>query len=463
MFFDEVNLELEGGRGGAGGIYFHREKYVDHGPPDGGNGGSGGNVIFEADENFNTLQHFMGRKHFSAGNGENGYKNDMAGKNAIDLVLKVPIGTILYDSETKEKVVDLIIHGQKCLIAHGGRGGFGNGHFMSSTRQAPAFGELGDVGEERKVKLELRLFADVGLVGFPSAGKSTLIAHVSSARPKIAAYPFTTLVPNLGVANLSKFGGDKSQSFVIADIPGIIEGASQGKGLGNTFLKHISRTAILLFLLDPFAYNGLSMADQFKTLQAELKAHNPELLDKDFFVAMNKIDSIPDADRTDLSKAFLKAFPKIKSRFRMVSGVSGEGMSDLIFDLFKAVQKNHKAEIKNVEVPVPDMIDYKPSRFLDEESFEISHMYTVDATRFEEPICGQIILPEALPNRELYKVTGQRIEQISRMTNPVYPDAVKRVLDVLLKIGAKRALLKAGINNGDYIKIGPHFFEFHDV
>lgn len=463
MFFDEVSLKLEGGRGGNGGLYFHREKYVDHGPPDGGDGGNGGSVIFEADENFNTLQHFMGKKHFKAENGEDGYKNNMAGKNAPDLILKVPVGTLVYNADTNEKIIDLSHHSQRCLVAHGGRGGFGNGHFMSSTRQAPSFGELGDVGEELNVKLELMLFADVGLVGFPSAGKSTFISHVSSAKPKIAAYPFTTLVPNLGVTNLSDFGGDKDQSLIIADIPGLIEGASQGKGLGNTFLKHISRTSLLVFLLDPFAYNGVSMVEQFKILQSELKAHDKDMLKKDFFVAMNKIDSIPNEDRVALSNEFLTVFPKLKSRFYMLSGVSGENIPKFLFSVFKLVQKNRLKEKKNVDLTAPDFTDYVPSKFLDSESFDVEHMYSIDATRFNEPVCGQSIPPEDMPSRELYKVSGPRIEQISRMTNIAYKDAVNRVIDVLQKIGAKKALIRAGIRNGDYIKIGPHFFEFHDI
>ena len=459
MFFDEVTLELEGGRGGNGAMCFHREKFVAEGPPDGGDGGDGGHVFLEADDNFNTLQHFMGKKHYRAESGENGSKNDMAGRGAPDLILKVPVGTLVHDLEAGNLVADLAQHGQRLLIAHGGRGGYGNGHFMASTRQAPQFAELGDTGEFRTVKLELRLVADVGLVGYPSAGKSTFISHVSGARPKIAAYPFTTLVPHLGVVSMAEFGGEAEQTFVIADMPGIIEGASEGKGLGDQFLKHISRTATLVYVLDPFSYEGLSMSEQFKVLQHELQEHNPDFLEKHFFVVMNKIDSIPEEDRKKLTKDFLKDFPKLKKVFRSVSGVSGEGLHDFMFELFQIVSKTKEKQVQGPESH--EVIDYVPTRFLDDSAFQVEYMYGIDATRFQEPVCGNVIAPETMPKRELYKVTGKRIEQISRMTNPLYPDAIVRVYDVLVKMGIQKALVRAGAVNGDLVKIGPHFFEFH--
>ncbi|MFA5855224.1 MAG: GTPase ObgE [Candidatus Gracilibacteria bacterium] len=476
MFFDEVTLELAAGRGGNGAMCFHREKYVDNGPPDGGNGGNGGSLILEADENFSTLQHFTGKKNFTAQNGENGQKNDMYGKNGEDLILKVPVGTTVFsvgaDGKKGEKIVDLCLSGQKCLIAHGGRGGYGNGNFMSSTRQAPTFAELGDRGEELRVRLELSLVADSGLVGFPSSGKSTLISHVSSAKPKVAAYPFTTLEPHLGVVYLADFGGEKNQSFVIADIPGIIEGASEGKGLGHAFLKHISRTATLLILLDPFSYDGKSVCDQYRILRAELSKYSADLTAKDYFVVLNKIDSIPEEDRARIRAEFLKEFPEEKKRFWAVSGVSGEGLDKLMFDLFKIV-KNRKGEKSGTVLDesgedgfsarAEDIVEYKPYKFLDEEGFKVSLMYEVDLEKFEEPVCGLIIKPEVKQMRKLYKVEGPRIEQISRMTNIVYPDAINRVYDVMNKMGIARALARAGAVIGDVIKIGPHFFEFHEI
>ncbi len=463
MFFDEVKLEVEGGKGGNGVVFFHREKYVEAGGPDGGDGGNGGNLILEADENYNTLQHFMGRKHYQAQGGENGGRNDMAGHAGEDMILRVPVGTLVYDAETEELYADLNKHGLKIKIAQGGRGGYGNGHFPSSTRQAPMFAELGDTGEFRKIRLELQLVADIGLVGFPSAGKSTFVSHVSAAKPKIAAYPFTTLVPNLGVVNLATYGGSKEQSFVIADMPGIIEGASEGKGLGDRFLKHISRSATLIYVLDPFCYEPYSLAEQFEILQRELKTYDAKLAKKSFFVVMNKIDSIPDEDRKSLQEEFLQAFPKMKSKFRIVSGVSGENLDEFMFDLYKAVQKNKTKEQKKNLEKIEGELDYIPVRFVDESSFRVEKMYDVEVETFKEPILGMVIDVETLPQRQLFKVTGARIEQLSRMTNPDYPDAINRIFDILKKMGIQRNLIRKGAKNGDFLKIGPRFYEFHDL
>lgn len=461
MFFDEVKLELEGGKGGDGMVFFHREKFVECGAPDGGDGGNGGDVVLEADDNYNTLQHFTGLKKFKAKNGEGGFRNNMAGRAAEELVLKVPVGTLIYDQDSGELLVDLKKHGQRFLAARGGRGGYGNSNFMSSIRQAPDFAELGDIGEFRKVRFELRLVADVGLVGFPSAGKSTLISHVSSAKPKIAAYPFTTLIPNLGVVYLSDFGGSKDQSFVIADMPGIIEGASEGKGLGDSFLKHISRTATLVFVLDPFSYEGREIIEQYSILHDELKKYDAKLLEKEFFVVMNKIDSIPEEDRATMQKAFLKKYPKLKKRFFLVSGVSGEGLPDLMFKLYQEIE-SHREKAPEMEKN-PEVIEYKPKELVDDHSFEVQKMYTIDATAFKEPVYGVTIEPELMPKRELFKVTGKRIEQISRMTNVKNDGALDRVYDVLKKMKIHNALLRLQAKSGDYIKVGPHFFEFHDL
>lgn len=461
MFFDEVTLELEGGKGGDGMVFFHREKYVDEGAPDGGEGGNGGNVVLEVDENYNTLQHFTGLKHFKAQDGENGYRNNMAGHAGKDLILKVPVGTLVYDQDSRDLLVDLTKNGQRFLAALGGRGGYGNGHFMSSTRQAPDFAELGDRGGLRKLRFELRLVADVGLVGFPSSGKSTFIAHVSSARPKIASYPFTTLVPNLGVVYLSAFGGSPEQSFVIADMPGIIEGASEGKGLGDRFLKHISRTAILLYLLDPFSYEGISINDQYQILQKEIKKYDPSLLKKDFLVLLNKVDSIPDEDRKNFQKDFLNAFQKLKKKFRFVSGVSGEGLKDLLFELHEWVQKNKPSPSEMGESSM--VTEYKPGVLKAENTFKIERVKRFHAPDFREPILGQMIEADLKPKRTLFKITGTRIEQIVRMTNPNQEGAIRRVYDVLKKMGIQRALIKAKAETGDIFHIGPHFFEFHDL
>lgn len=461
MFFDEVKLELEGGKGGNGAVCFHREKFVAYGGPDGGNGGNGGSVILEADENFNTLQHFTGLKHFKAPHGEDGYKNDMAGHAGEDLILKVPVGTIVYEQASGDMIVDLKKQGQRFTAAKGGRGGFGNGHFGTSTRQAPDFAELGDIGSLLKVRFELRLVADVGLVGFPSAGKSTLISRVSSAKPKIGAYPFTTLIPNLGVVHMSNFGGSKDQGFVIADMPGIIEGASEGKGLGDTFLKHISRTAILIFLLDPFSYDGRGLNEQYATLFEELRKYDPTLLEKKFFVVINKIDSIPDEDRKKMQKDFLKKYPKLKTKLRMVSAVSGEGLPPFMFELWELV---HKQKEKAPEVEeTDDVMEYIPHALVDENSYEIEKIKEIHAPQFAPEVYGQVIDPEDKTKRMLYKVSGKRAEQIARMTNVAQEGGLARLYDVLQKMGIQNALIRAGARPGDYIKIGPHILEFHEL
>jgi GTPase len=460
MFFDEVSLELAGGPGGSGMVSFHREKFVAHGPPDGGDGGKGGSVVLVADANYNTFRHFAGRKSFMADKGQDGHKNNMTGRGGEDFELKVPIGTLVYDEGLGEQIADLKANGMKFVVAGGGRGGHGNANFSSSVRQAPQFAELGDIGEKRAVRLEMQLVADIGLVGFPSAGKSTLISHVSAAKPKIGDYPFTTLVPNLGVVNLAEFGGGEEQSFVIADMPGIIEGASEGKGLGDTFLKHISRSATLVYLLDPFSYDDRTIVEQFKVLQGELGKYKKELLDKDQIVVMNKIDAIPEEDRAELKATFVKEFPDWEDRFRMGSGVSGEGLEDLMKELWNLVQSK-KEEVP--EIDEGDREEYAPKYFVDDQSFEVEKMYDLKPGEFEERVWGQLIADDKIEKRQLFVVTGARIEQISRMSNLDHEGSLQRVYDVMKKMGIHDELRKAGAETGDYVKIEPHFYEFHDL
>lgn len=468
MFFDEVVLEVKGGRGGNGCMSFHREKFVPYGPPDGGDGGNGGDIKIVADENFNTFRHFSGKKLFEGGAGEPGSKSNAAGHAGEVFDLRVPVGTLVYDADTNELIADLQVHGQEVVVARGGRGGYGNSNFASSVRQAPKFAELGDIGEHRIVRLELQLVADVGLLGFPSAGKSTLISHVSAAKPKIAAYPFTTLIPNLGVVNLFGFGGERDQSFVIADMPGIIEGAAEGKGLGGQFLKHISRTAILIYLLDPFSYDGRSIVEQYRVLKHELEAYDPALVDKAALVVLNKIDAIPDEDRARLKQELLTDYPELKDQIRMISGVSGEGLKEFMLELWHLVQAQRKAKLAlqaelEEDEAAPETPVYTPTAFVDDKAYNVELMYTVKALHFEAPVYGQLIQPEAMPERQLFKVTGKRIEQIVRMTNTAQEGAVERVYDVLDKMNIQSALRRAGAKTGDYVKIGPHIFEFHDL
>jgi GTP-binding protein len=285
VFVDEVEIHVRAGDGGRGCVSFRREKFVPRGGPDGGDGGRGGSVILEADEGLGTLLDFRYRRHYAAPRGRHGEGSDRHGANGDDLVLRVPVGTTVRERDTGRLLGDLTRHGERLAVARGGRGGRGNARFATSTRRAPRHAEPGGPGEERTLRLELRLLADVGVVGFPNAGKSTLVARLSAARPRIAEYPFTTLVPTLGLVRL-----DEERSFVIADVPGLIPGAAEGKGLGLRFLRHLERTRLLVHLLDLDPGTGRDPVDDWWTIQAELEAYSPELAARPQLVAANKID-----------------------------------------------------------------------------------------------------------------------------------------------------------------------------
>ena len=285
MFVDQARIYVKGGDGGNGAVAFRREKYVPRGGPSGGDGGRGANVVFQADEGLRTLMDFRYRRHYKGQRGEHGKGKDMHGAAAPDLVIKVPVGTVIKDAETGVVLADLVENGQTFIGAKGGRGGRGNARFATSTNRAPAFAEKGEPGTERWLILELKLLADVGLVGFPNAGKSTLISRVSAARPKIADYPFTTLVPNLGVVEVAP-----GQSFVMADIPGLISGAHRGAGLGHEFLRHIERTRVLVFILDCSGFEGRDPVEDYETLLEELRLYRSDLLERPRIIAANKVD-----------------------------------------------------------------------------------------------------------------------------------------------------------------------------
>ncbi len=460
-FFDEITLHVCGGRGGNGMVSFHREKFVSNGPPDGGNGGDGGSVILQADSNINTFQKYSGVKTYKGEDGKHGHKNNRVGAHGSDTLIKVPLGTIVYDIQRNELIADLNTEGEKVVVARGGKGGKGNASFVSSIRQAPKFAEIGDIGEERDIKLEMQLVADVGLIGFPSAGKSTLISHLSSAKPKIGDYPFTTLVPNLGVVFLSDFGIKSEDSFIIADMPGIIEGASKGKGLGDSFLKHISRTAGFVFLLDPFSYEGKSITKQYEILRDELNSYKSELLSKDYFIVINKIDALSDEDRSNYKNEFLDLFPEEEDRFLMISGVSGEGLKELILSLWSTTKNGRRnAEEQEKEL---NMIDYIPHLHVDEQSYEVKKLYDVESSEFQAKVYGKLISDESRPIRQLWKIEGIRIEQIARMSDLEQEGALHRIYDVLKKMKIHDDLRRAGAKSGDYIKIAWHFIEYHDL
>jgi len=329
MFIDEATIFVKAGDGGNGCVSFRREAFVPKGGPNGGDGGDGGSVILEASSSMKTLMDFKYKSHFNATSGANGMGKNMTGRSGEDLIIKIPCGTVIYEKETGKEIADFTADGQRLVIARGGRGGKGNQHFATPTRQAPRFAYPGKPGEEINLRLHLKILADVGLIGCPNAGKSTLLSRISSAHPEIAAYPFTTKSPNLGVV---KFG-DWS-TFVAADIPGLLEGAHGGTGLGDKFLKHIERTRILIHVIDAAGIDGRDPADDYKSINKELKLFNKELASKPQIVALNKMD-LPEAKK-NLSK-IKKALPK-KVKVFPISGATGEGIDKLILEAAKMLQ-----------------------------------------------------------------------------------------------------------------------------
>ena len=317
MFVDYIEIFVRAGKGGDGCVSFRREKFVPKGGPNGGNGGSGGEIILRASENLQTLQDVGSRKHFKAKNGENGMGSDKHGRNGPNIVIEVPVGTLVHDDEKEQLIADLTEHGAEVVVARGGKGGRGNTSFKTATNQAPRKATPGGAGEEKKLSLELKVLADVGLVGFPNAGKSTLLSVVSAAKPKIAGYPFTTLVPQLGIVKTGDYN-----SFVIADIPGLIEGAHMGKGLGHQFLKHIERTQVLVFLID---VQSEDIQRDYAKLLDELERFNPSLLKRKRLVVISKIDTVPIDKRVQLDGV---------GKVFYISAVSGQGLDALKQELW---------------------------------------------------------------------------------------------------------------------------------
>lgn len=337
-FIDEVDIEVVSGEGGKGFVGYRREKYVPLGGPDGGDGGDGGNVFFEGDEGLNTLLHFRGLKTFKAHPGGNGHGSNMQGATGEDMVLKVPVGTLIYNKETGDLLFDVTEHGQRYKAAEGGRGGKGNAHFKSSTNQTPRFAQNGEAGTLIPIHLELKLLADIALIGLPNAGKSTLISAISAARPKIADYPFTTLEPNLGVVQL----GEKT--LVVTDIPGLIEGAAEGKGLGIKFLKHIERTSALVHLIDCSMFlEEYEAIESYMTIRDELEKYNPDLLNKKEIVCLTKIDAMTEEE---IEKFRSHMEEQLDRRVLPISGVSGRNI-DLLKQLMLKTKEIIEEEKKN--------------------------------------------------------------------------------------------------------------------
>ena len=424
MFTDYAKVIIKSGDGGNGAITFRREKYVAAGGPDGGDGGNGGSIYFVVDPDSNTLVDFRYKKKFKAENGQNGSGNHSTGKSGEDLYVKVPRGTVVKDIKTGKVLADLSEENQKELILPGGRGGKGNSHFATSTRQAPRFAQDGEKGIELEVILELKLLADVGLVGFPNVGKSTFLSIVTSATPKIADYHFTTIIPNLGVCK-TQYG----DSFVIADIPGIIEGASEGVGLGIQFLRHIERTRLLLHFIDISGQEGRNPVKDFYTIQEELKKYNEKLSKRKQIIVANKIDVAQ--DDTNL-KELEKVAQKENMELYKISATSKIGIDELIKHVAEVLRELPKEEL----VEVDDKIVYTLKE--DEKEFEVE------------------------VNGHEFIVSGPAVERLMRKVNIQDRESMHYLQKSLYNIGIDEELRRLGIKEGDTVKILDWEFEWYN-
>lgn len=423
MFIDTAKVFIQAGKGGDGAVSFRREIYIDKGGPDGGDGGHGGSVIFEATENLNTLIDFRYKPELKAEKGQNGAKQNMRGKSGEDLIVKVPMGTVV--KRDGKVIADLTEHGQRVTIAKGGDGGFGNAHFKSSVRQTPRMAELGEAGETFEAELELKLLADVGLVGFPNAGKSTFLSVVSNARPEIANYAFTTLTPNLGVADID------DGSLLIADIPGLIEGASEGKGLGDAFLRHVERTAVLLHLIDAYSND---VAEAYRTIRAELANYSSELIQRPEVIALTKTEGLDD-DIIQMQIDALKAEAGDTVEVYAISSTAHKGLTEVLRALRVRVQqaRSIQEEIEESDDDIP-VIGLSGSQLADAWKVE----------RDEET--GR------------YVVHGEKIEKFARRTNFDNFEGVNRLRDIMKKMGITHELARAGAVGESVIEIAGHEF-----
>ncbi|MDL0420576.1 GTPase ObgE [Caldibacillus thermoamylovorans] len=427
MFVDQVKIYVKGGDGGNGMVAFRREKYVPKGGPAGGDGGKGGDVIFIVDEGLRTLMDFRYQRHFKATKGENGRSKSQHGKNAEDLVVKVPPGTVVKDDDTGEVIADLVRHGERAVIAKGGRGGRGNIRFATSKNPAPEIAENGEPGQERYIVLELKVLADVGLVGFPSVGKSTLLSIVSSARPKIAEYHFTTIVPNLGVVET-----EDGRSFVMADLPGLIEGAHQGAGLGLQFLRHIERTRVIVHVIDMGAVEGRDPYQDFLTINKELKEYNLRLTERPMMIAANKMD-MPGAEE-NLEK-FKKQLQEDIPIFP-ISAVTQSGIRELLFAIADTLENTPEFPLHHVEEDETiNRVIYK------HEKAEQDFIITRD--------------PDGV-----FVLSGEKIEKLFKMTDFTHDESVRRFSRQLRGMGVDDALRERGAKDGDIVRLLDFEFEF---
>ena len=424
MFTDYAKIYVSAGKGGDGAVAFRREKYVAAGGPDGGDGGKGGDVYFEVNPDSNTLIDFRYKKKFKAENGNNGEGGHKYGKSGEDLYIKVPLGTIVKKSDTGEVLADLSEENKKVLVLKGGRGGKGNSHFATATRQAPRFAQKGEEGEEGELILELKLLADVGLIGYPSVGKSTILSVVTSATPKIAEYHFTTLEPNLGVVK-SEYG----DSFVIADIPGLIEGASEGVGLGIQFLRHIERTRLLLHVVDVAGTEGRNPVEDFYTINKELEKYSKKLATRKQIIVANKIDSMQDES---LYNELENVAKENNMEIFKVSAATGQGMKELMIEVSKILKT----------LPKEDLVEEK----------EAKKVYKLEE---EQPFT-------IVKEDDMYVVDGSAIRELMRKVNMEDNESLyyfQKNLDIL---GVNSALKKAGVKDGDTVKVYDYILEWED-
>lgn len=414
-FIDTASVTIVAGNGGDGRVSFRHEKFVDKGGPDGGDGGHGGDVVFIGSNSQNTLASFRYQKELKAKDGRPGGKTRKHGRNGLPLRVKVPVGTQVLATDGT-LLADLTADGQEVVVAKGGRGGFGNAHFISSTRQAPKFAEKGEIAEPISAKLELKMIADVGLVGLPNAGKSTFLGRLSNARPEIADYPFTTLRPNLGVVDV-----DGSMSILVADIPGLIAGASQGKGLGDEFLRHVERTKVLIHLID--AYND-DLAEAYKTIQEELRSYKIDLSDRLQVVALNKTEGL-DQEMIDDFVAQLRTVVPAEVPIFPISAQAGQGLQPLLYGVKTALQAYVEQHVEEVvsDMPVISLTDT-------EKAWRVSRQ------------------------GEAWLVTGNKIEKFAARTDFDNEEGIRRLRDIMRKMGIMHELVRKGIEAEQVIRIG---------
>jgi GTPase len=430
MFVDEVEIEVWAGSGGNGMATFRTEKHVPRGGPDGGDGGHGGNIIMKVDTNLTTLLDFRYQRQYKADRGGEGGSKKLFGRNGHDLVMKVPQGTVVTDTESGQIIADLSAPDSRAVIAKGGIGGRGNSHFVTAIHQAPKFAEKGEPGEHKVLKLELKLLADVGLLGYPNVGKSTLIAAVSAAKPKIANYPFTTLVPNLGVVYV-----EAERSFVMADIPGLIEGASEGVGLGHQFLRHVERTRLLIHILDMSGMTGRDPLADFEVINRELALYSENLAQLPQLVALNKIDVAMEPEMIDTVEA---ALTERGHKVYRISAATQQGVRQLIYDVMTRLEQI-RAEDRKREAEAPSHVTFTAAPEEDDRHWEVHQ---------EDP--------------HTFAVIGRGLERMVAMTDFENDFAVRRLQRSLEKIGVNKRLKAMGAQDGDTVRIRDVEFDYED-